>query len=491
MTQRSDIERVLDLWLGDGPTHVPDSVFDDAVQAVYLAPQRSPWRLRWRDLKVSTRLLAAAIAVVAVVAVGLYVVYPIVVSGPAATPSPSASPAPTATAATSLCQPVDPACLGDLAAGTHFTSAFLTPLRYTVLDGWRKSLDVEGAVNVETNAFPNAIVAVWPDWQIASQTTCTSEPEPGRDRSVGDLVTFLTSHPGLIVTTPQATTLAGLPGQVLDIRRNPEWSGPCPNAVNLVTHVGTIDDIGWIDISGSRVMRLWFLDGPDDHVTNIAIDAPDSTSFEGFVEVATPIIESIVFTGKSSCIGQTPCVGSLREGRHETWAPFGQPFAYSVPGDWANSYASAGGYAIQREGERGAFRAGIFVWTGLRARSCAASPETGVGQTAAELVAWVGSLKGFTQSDLTEVNLGGLSGFRYDLTVSADAAMCSGEAKLFRSDDDQTLSWGLTPSFKERVFALDDGTGGNVFIIVTAKAGDFDAFVEAAMPIIESFDFAP
>ena len=98
MTQRNDLERVLDLWLAEGPTHVPDRVFDDAVARVYRQSQPSAWRSRWRNFEMTTPMrLAGAIAVIAVIGVGLVLLGPgnIGPPGPAATPSPSVLPTPT------------------------------------------------------------------------------------------------------------------------------------------------------------------------------------------------------------------------------------------------------------------------------------------------------------------------------------------------------------------------------------------------------------
>ena len=45
MTADRDIERLLDAWFVDGPTQVPDHVFDEAVDRVDRQPQRPAWRL--------------------------------------------------------------------------------------------------------------------------------------------------------------------------------------------------------------------------------------------------------------------------------------------------------------------------------------------------------------------------------------------------------------------------------------------------------------
>ncbi|MEW5990075.1 MAG: hypothetical protein AB1736_01865 [Chloroflexota bacterium] len=498
MTKRSDIERVLDLWLDDGPTHVPDRVFDEAVAAVYRAPQRSPWRLRWRNLTVNTRLLAASIAVLAVVAVvgvGLYALRPTDNTATTPTPTPTVTPEVTSAPTSSACQPSEPGCRGALASGIHFSDQLVTPLRYSVPEGWRKELDVPGALNLVANGTtPETFIAVWPDWQIMSQSDCANRPEEGLGRGVSDLVTFLVDHPGLVASPPEAVVLGGLPGIVLDIRRDEAWTGPCPNAVNLFTHQGTINDIGWQDVSGSRVNRLWLLDGPDGHVTNVAIEAPNDEAFDAFAEIATPVIESIVFTDKSSCVDGSPCIGRLLPGAHRTWSPFSQPFAYVVPDGWKNIFNTAHGYVVQPadETQKGGGR-GIYVFLDLQASNqaaCTRSSQPGVGRTREDLVAWLTSLPDLSISDPVNVEVGGLSGVTYDLRALGSGPVCgSGDYMLWFADD-PNFWWGMTPGNPERHFVLDRPDGGTVFIIVTAPEADFDGFVEAAMPIVESFAFS-
>jgi hypothetical protein len=260
--------------------------------------------------------------------------------------------------------------------------------------------------------------------------------------------------------------------------------------VNLFTHQGTINDVGWQDISGDRVNRLWLLDGPNGHVTNVAIEAPSSDAFDAFVEIATPVIESFSFV-RGSCIDGTPCVGNLLPGLHRAGPPFAQPLNYTVPEGWANSFNADAGYALQQADHKAVGQPGIFVFTGVAAAnqsSCSMTSEPGVGLTAGDLAAWIGTLQGLTQSSLREVSLGGLSGFAFDLTRSAEGRTCSGEVK-FLVGDSPGFWWGLTPSFRDHVILLDDGIGGNVAIIVEAPVAEWTAFAQAATPIVDSFDF--
>jgi len=140
-------------------------------------------------------------------------------SRPPASPS-QAEPAPT------LCQPSEPDCIGPLAPGTHTTANLITPFTFAVPDGWSKELDVPGSFGLTTSAFPTGYIAVIPDWQIASQRHCSLDPEPGLGRTVDDLVTWLSEHPGLVTSSPAPVTLGGLEGQEVEIRKDPTGTMP-------------------------------------------------------------------------------------------------------------------------------------------------------------------------------------------------------------------------------------------------------------------------
>lgn len=223
---------------------------------------------------------------------------------PAATPSLAS---PSQVAEPGLCQPSDPDCIGALAPGTHSSANLITPFTFEVPDGWAKNLDVPGSFNLTSSAFSTGTIAVIPDWQVVTQRRCSLDPEPGLGRAVGDLVTWLTEHPGLITSTPTPVALGGLEGQVLEIKKHPDWKDtrgegtvgpehPCPGRVGLFTHKGTIDDPGYWDIDESMRMRLLFLDAGDHHVVTVHIETSDRAVFEDFVEAATPIVESFDFS---------------------------------------------------------------------------------------------------------------------------------------------------------------------------------------------------
>jgi hypothetical protein len=224
-------------------------------------------------------------------------------------PAPSSpdSPSSAAELTPDLCQPSEPDCIGPLAPGIHSSANLITPFAFEVPDGWSKELDVPGSFGLTSSAFPTGYLAVIPDWQIVTQGQCSLDPEPGLGRTVDDLVTWLTEHPGLITSTPAPVALGGLEGQVVEIKKNPDWKDtrgkgtvgpehPCPGRVGLFTHEGTIDDPGYWDINDSMRMRLLFLDAGNHHVVTVHIETSDREGFDDFVEAATPIVESFDFS---------------------------------------------------------------------------------------------------------------------------------------------------------------------------------------------------
>jgi hypothetical protein len=212
-----------------------------------------------------------------------------------------------------LCRPSQSSCLGELAPGTHFTAQLRSPISFTVPNGWSKRLDVPGSFNLQNEKFPSGIVAVIPDWVIATQDSCGTDPEPGVGRTVTDLVTWLMEHPGLITSTPEAISVGGLSGQVLDVRKDADRSGSCTGRVNLFTHSGTINDGGGWDINDSMRFRLYILDAGNGHTFTVHVETMDEEGFEAFAEAATPIVQGLTFLSDigTVTITEDECVAAL------------------------------------------------------------------------------------------------------------------------------------------------------------------------------------
>ena len=101
MTRDQDIERVLERWFTEGPTQMPDRLFE-FVDHIDRLPQRRRARLtRFVAMNSTYRLAAAAVAILFVgVAGAVFLTRP---AGVGTEPSPTPSAAPSDSASTSLC----------------------------------------------------------------------------------------------------------------------------------------------------------------------------------------------------------------------------------------------------------------------------------------------------------------------------------------------------------------------------------------------------
>ena len=244
MTQDRDIERLLDRWLAEGPTQVADRVFDDAVERLDRQRQRPAWLLR-RELSVSSPLkvaLTAAVAAVAVAFVGLGLARP---SGPGSngvTPDASSSaahsirPSSSPSLAPVSCEDNLPGCAGPLTAGTHRSIQFEPGFTYETVGAtgdWLNVIDVPAVFKID-QAVPGAPYALlWSDASIAVQdASCSATPDPSKGRKAADWIAMLTSHPGLVATTPVDIDVGGRrPAQQVELVLDPGWTATCPQRV--------------------------------------------------------------------------------------------------------------------------------------------------------------------------------------------------------------------------------------------------------------------
>lgn len=300
MNDQPDIDRTLRAWFGDGPTEMPDRVLDVVADRIGRQPQRHAWRLQRRLPMNPIMKLAAALAAVVVVAVVGWSFLPRGSEGignPGATPTPTASSSPTSGPIATPCPTSAPGCIGPLLPGRHSTSQIITPFTYQVPDGWAKTHDVEGSVNLEVVAAPNGLLAVIPDWAVISQDLCNQDPDRDVGRTVDDIVTWLATHPGLTATAPETTSIGGLAGQTLEVEMVAGYAGVCSDgSVNLFTHQGTIGDGGWWNINDTMRLRLYILQAPNDHTVAVHVETGAKEDVDEFFQTATPVVESLDFT---------------------------------------------------------------------------------------------------------------------------------------------------------------------------------------------------
>jgi hypothetical protein len=289
MTHERDIERILGHWLADGPTEVPDRVMDVIADRIVRQPQRRAWRLDWRDSNMHTSLRAAAVlAAVVILAVGAIYLRGSPsgsnIGGPAVTPSPSPTASPTpapspSSFASVTFQPV-----------VHVTS----PAGWSVEDGDRTFLlnpPAGGSVAGRSIGLMSGPFVTFKD------SACENQAPAAVGTSVANLIASVSGDPRLVATTPQAITISGHVGQMIDIGVAPSWTGTCDwsagkGAVLIVSATTTGPAFG---TGGTGRDRYIFLD-VEGSVVAIDIGTPEGTDFETFLAEAMPIVQSMRFT---------------------------------------------------------------------------------------------------------------------------------------------------------------------------------------------------
>ena len=304
MTHDRDIDRLLDLWLIDGPTQVADRVILDASKRIDHQPQRPAWRFLWRPTPMngSLRLMAAAAAAILIAVVGFAAFgrmsAPGIGSPGSPSPSPTASRPPAGTP-------------GELVPGDH-AAFYFDPLgtggtqtmSFTVPAGWVESGDagIEYRLRRAVDGPDTTnLVVMRPDVVLHSQADgCPEAALDGVERTPAAMADWLTSHEGLDATTPQPVTIGGYAGLVLDIARRSSWTRTCPysNGTPSVPLFSDLDPAeGGFDwgIGGDGRMRVFLVDLGGGRLLWAAIDVQDQATFDAMAPEASAIIESIRF----------------------------------------------------------------------------------------------------------------------------------------------------------------------------------------------------
>jgi len=226
-------------------------------------------------------------------------------------------------------------CTGDLPAG-RFEAGEFNPrasadrpievrngaFSFDVPEGWANDLDNPwnyqlttsagyarqaagapgGADEIFLGARPVALLPAW-------DKDCQAAQDSSVGTTVDDLVSFLTTHPGLrVITDPSDVTIDGNPGVVLDIDIDPAGvpASPCQEAAPFVpffADAAAFDTSGtwtnggwdaWIGEAPSDPIRVILLD-LDGQPLFIAMDSADPAGLATWVDQATPIVESFSF----------------------------------------------------------------------------------------------------------------------------------------------------------------------------------------------------
>lgn len=303
MTMDREFDRVLDAWFADGPAEAPDRILHNVTDRIDRQVQRPRWRLRgWGGTPglPSIRLVAAA-TTLAIVLVGASL---IVGGGGGIGPS-IAPPSPTPTRTPSQSPATSPALLlapsEALEPGTWRFDANGGGTTFDVPAGWR--VPAWGPLDfalAPIDAAPDDTIRVFYDMRFAMQATgCPETRDPGIGSQAADLMAAITVLPGVQASAPEAITIGGLDGLMVDLAVAPDATGTCPFSDVVPTIPLVVDTIPgegpfWGIARGER-KRLIVLDHPTGSNVVFIVDAIDGATFDDLVAAAMPVLETFRF----------------------------------------------------------------------------------------------------------------------------------------------------------------------------------------------------
>ena len=307
MKNRSDnIDRVLQVWMADGPAAIPDRVVDVVAVRIGVQRQRRPWPFP-RRTNVTTQIkLIAALAAALIVAVVGYNLLPgrtsvgAPTAAPTATaqPTPSAQPTAAATAAPSA-SAVFPSWYtsgdrngaGILRAASHATRAFRPGFTFSAPEGWVNGYDEAGYFQLFPDSPANQAkfgrsgdlaqsIVIGP--HNSPYFFCDSL-ENNQGATAAEIAAAIAANEALATTGQVDVAIGGLTGKQLDVR----FTGTCPPSPD--------DPPGLDELLKEERIRVILLDTPDRRVLVTFVGSNSSAANEAFLAEAMPIIESFEF----------------------------------------------------------------------------------------------------------------------------------------------------------------------------------------------------
>jgi hypothetical protein len=221
MNERLDLDRVLRIWLDDGPSTMPDRVVDAVADRIGRQRQRRAWRLPWRPTAMHPALkLGAVLAAVLIIAIVGWNLLPARndVGGPSATVRPTTSATSPTPSPTTLPE-------GRLDAGGTYVAHALPgdPMDFivSVPAGW-SGFGGFAIVGPGGSSGPTGVmIALMHDPRVVRDPCIpsggSSSPTPSGPQSVDDLVAALSSFDGVTVTGVTDGTIGGFPGKRVDL----------------------------------------------------------------------------------------------------------------------------------------------------------------------------------------------------------------------------------------------------------------------------------
>jgi hypothetical protein len=326
MTQHDDIERLLDRWFEQGPDQAPDRVVDIVIDRIERQSQRPAWRLHWRPYPVNaywkTAVAAAAVLIVAGIGFNLLNGSSTGLGAPSVTPGASARPSPSATPTASagfVCEDDLAGCAGPLQAGAHGSSHFGPRLIHFVTPaGWTNSIDTSTIYKLDSPGGATSIL-LWTGVSIEDQTPTSCEPVAkvgGNSPPAARWVSYLSSHRGLVTTTPAPADFPGgkdINGQSMDISMDPAWTQKCPGhtgpEVMFIAHTSQPPAV--YGVGPADKLHLVVLDTVSYGSATVLIEVygpSDEAGFSAAVDLAHGVMDTFVF-GCGPSAGYGPCGG--------------------------------------------------------------------------------------------------------------------------------------------------------------------------------------
>ena len=196
------------------------------------------------------------------------------------------------------------------------------------------------------------------------------------------------------------------------------------------------------------------------------------------------------------------CVGALGPGPHRS-LEFIPPINYRIPDDpavaWDNPEDLPGTFTLHPAGPD---TDAIFLFRDVRVLTEGCDPrlDESVGNTAAEIAAWMTANPGITSTPVEPARLGGLRGVLLDIAASGTyTTVCPNDRgtypeglpmlPLFAGAGSGDLTWFVAGDERMRLYLLDMPGGGNIVISIDAIGGDFQTLLEVTQPVIDSITF--
>jgi hypothetical protein len=212
------------------------------------------------------------------------------------------------------------------------------------------------------------------------------------------------------------------------------------------------------------------------------------------------------------------CLGQLESGEYLShyfeprpqgaWAARHGALTYAVPEGWASYADWPGVYGLTTASEYEAYNGvdcydcdGTRDMITLLGQPGAATPDcletnvAGIGLSRQDLVDWLTAHPGLIATDVEDWTVGGLAATSLVIEASEDwTGTCDEEQPFaavpvfFRQEDG--YHWALNVGARWHVTLIDLGDGDTVAVVVDAADDqNLGAFVEDALPIIETFEF--